>query len=145
MSLAMSKSEREAFLAATHIAVISVAEDGRGPLTVPVWYSYEPGGVLRFVTGGASRKAVLIHKTGRLGLCVQTETPPYQYVSIEGPTTIGTPDFERDFRAMALRYLGEQMGEAYLHMTADERVGAVLVSLKPERWFTVDYTKMGGV
>jgi len=31
MSLAMTKEEREAFLADVHVAVISVAEDGHGP------------------------------------------------------------------------------------------------------------------
>jgi hypothetical protein len=45
---------------------------------------------------------------------------------------------------MAYRYLGEQMGEMYLTMTAAEHAGAVLVELTPERWVTVDYTKMGG-
>ena len=55
----MSKGEREAFLAETRVAVISVTEEGRGPLTVPVWYHYAPGGVVRFVAGGASRKARL--------------------------------------------------------------------------------------
>ena len=143
MSLAMSKAQREAFLAGLHVAVISIHEDGRGPLTLPIWYGYEPGGVVRFVTGGASKKAALLRKAGRLSLCVQTETAPYQYVSIEGPVTIGEPDFERDFRAIAHRYLGEQMGEMYLQMTADERTNAILVSVRPERWITVDYTKMG--
>jgi hypothetical protein len=143
MSLAMSKAEREAFLAGLHVAVISIPESGRGPLTVPIWYSYEPGGVVRFVTGGGSRKAALIRQAGRLSVCVQTETAPYQYVSIEGPATIGQPDFERDIRAMAHRYLGTQMGEMYLQMTADERTNSILVSVKPERWLTVDYTKMG--
>ena len=56
MSLAMTKAEREAFLAETRVAVISVAEPDRGPLTIPVWYSYEPGGVVRFVTAGTSKK-----------------------------------------------------------------------------------------
>jgi uncharacterized protein len=143
MSLAMSKPQREAFLAGLHVGVISIAEDGRGPLTIPIWYNYEPGGVVRFVTGGASRKTALIRKAGRLSLCVQTETAPYQYVSIEGPVTIGAPDFERDIRAMAHRYLGAQMGETYLQMTAAERTNTILVSVKPERWLTVDYTKMG--
>ena len=55
----MTKSEREAFLAETRVGIVSIAEAGRGPLTVPVWYHYEPGGVVRFVTGGASRKAAL--------------------------------------------------------------------------------------
>jgi len=31
----MTKEEREAFLADVHVGVISVAEDGHGPLVVP--------------------------------------------------------------------------------------------------------------
>lgn len=144
MSLTMTKTERESFLAETHVAVVSVAEPGRGPLAVPVWYSYEPGGVVRFVTGGGSRKARLIRTAGRIGLCAQTETPPYKYVSVEGPVEIGKPDFERDIRQMALRYLGEQMGEMYLRTTAEElaREENILMSLTPERWFTADFSKM---
>ncbi|OFV91435.1 MAG: hypothetical protein A3J75_02930 [Acidobacteria bacterium RBG_16_68_9] len=140
----MSKAEREAFLAETHVAVISVADPGRGPLTIPIWYAFEPGGDVRFVTGGASRKAALIRAAGRLSLCAQTEVAPYRYVSVEGPVTVGTPDFERDIRQMARRYLGAEMGEMYLQMTADERARAanVLVRLKPERWLSVDYGKM---
>ena len=143
MSLAMSKAERERFLTATHVAVLAVADDGRAPLAVPIWYHYEPGGVVRFVTGGASRKAALIRRSGRVRLCVQTETPPYQYVSVEGPATIGQPDFERDERAVAHRYLGEQIGEMYLQTTATERLSAVLVTVTPEHWLSVDYSKMG--
>jgi len=143
MSLAMSKEQREVFLAGLHVAVISVCEDGRGPLTVPIWYGYEPGGVVRFVTGSDSRKAALIRKAGRLGLCVQTETAPYQYVSIEGPATISEPDFERDIRGIAHRYLGAQQGDKYLQMAADERADNILVSVRPERWLTADYAKMG--
>ena len=143
MSLAMTKAEREAFLADVHVAVIGIAEDGRGPLTVPVWYMYEPGGVVRFTTGGSSKKADLLRRAGRMSLCVQTESPPYKYLTVEGPITIGAPDFERDLRQVAHRYLGEQMGEAYLAMTEQEREGAILVTLEPKRWLSVDYTKMG--
>ena len=138
----MTKHEREAFLAETRVGIVGLAEPGRGPLTVPVWFAYEPGGVVRFVTGGASRKAKLLRAAGRLSLCVQTETPPYKYASVEGPARIvGGPDHERDVRAVALRYLGPEMGEMYLTMTAEERVGAVLVEMTPERWLTVDYAK----
>ena len=31
-----------------------------------------------------------------MSLCVQTETAPYQFVSVEGPVTLRTPDFETD-------------------------------------------------
>ncbi len=143
MSLAMTRTEREAFLAETHVAIISVADGDRGPLTVPIWYAYEPGSVVRFVTGGASRKLRLIRQAGHISVCVQTETAPYKYVSVEGPVTIGTPEFERDVRQMAVRYLGEQLAEWYLQKTAGEREGTVLVTVTPERWRTVDYSKMG--
>ena len=143
MSLAMSKVEREAFLADTRVAIISIADaSGRGPLTVPVWYSYTPGGPIRFVTAGGSRKAQFLRRAGRLSVCVQTETPPYKYVSVEGAATFGEPDFDRDIRSMAYRYLGEQMGDLYLQATADERAANVLVTVTPERWLSVDYTKM---
>ena len=141
MSLAMTKSEREAFLAGVHVAVISVNDTGRGPLTMPVWYRYEPGGDVFFTTGGESRKTALIRAAGRLSLCVQTEVAPYQYVTVEGPTTVETPDYEADSRAVAIRYLGERGGDAYLKSTADGGSGSVLIRLKPERWLTVDYGK----
>src|SRR5258706_8184818 len=142
MSLAMTRAEREAFLAEVHVAVIGIADDGRGPLTVPVWYAYEPGGALRFLTGGGSKKAVLLRRAGRMSLCVQTETAPYKYLSVEGPIEIAKPDFERDSRPMAYRYLGQQMGDAYLAMTAADADDPILVTLQPERWLSVDYSKM---
>ena len=144
MSLAMTREEREAFLADTHVAVLSLADGERAPLAVPVWYAYTPGGALRFVTGGSSRKVRLIRAAGRASVCVQTETPPYRYVSIEGPATITAPDSERAIRPTALRYLGPQMGEAYLPATAAEHAASVLVTVKPTRWLTVDYGKWGG-
>ncbi len=56
MSLAMTKEEREAFLADVHMAVISVAEHGHGPLVVPIWYSYEAGGEVRILVGHRERQ-----------------------------------------------------------------------------------------
>jgi nitroimidazol reductase NimA-like FMN-containing flavoprotein (pyridoxamine 5'-phosphate oxidase superfamily) len=37
MSLAMTRQERETFLADVHVGVISMADEGRGPLAVPIW------------------------------------------------------------------------------------------------------------
>ena len=52
----MTRAEREGFLAEVRIGVLSIPEVGHGPLTAPVWYGYEPGGDLWFVTGRGSRK-----------------------------------------------------------------------------------------
>jgi nitroimidazol reductase NimA-like FMN-containing flavoprotein (pyridoxamine 5'-phosphate oxidase superfamily) len=144
MSLAMSRREREAFLAGVHVGIISIAEEGRGPLTVPIWYEYEPGGELRIVTERSSRKGALLERRRRFSLCAQTETPPYKYVSVEGPVVaIERADLEKDLRPLARRYLGRELGDRYIEATGGEaaRGQTVLVRMRPERWLTVDYGK----
>jgi nitroimidazol reductase NimA-like FMN-containing flavoprotein (pyridoxamine 5'-phosphate oxidase superfamily) len=139
----MTKQERESFLADLHVGIISVVEDGRGPLTVPIWYSYEPGGEVRVVTGGTSRKAQLLRTARRFSLCAQTETQPYKYVSVEGPIVAIEPaNLERDRRPLAHRYFGVQAGDRYIERTRAETVENVLVRMRPERWLTVDYGKV---
>jgi uncharacterized protein len=141
VSLAMTKQERERFLADLHVGIISIPEEGRGPLTVPIWYLYEPGGELRVVTARTSQKALLLQRAGRFSLCAQTETPPYKYVSVEGPVIAIEPaDLERDRRSLARRYFGADLGDRYIESTRD-LVGNVLVRMRPERWLTVDYAK----
>ncbi len=144
MSLTMTKAEREAFLADVHVGIISIAEEGRGPLTVPVWYAYDAGGDVRLVTGRTSRKGRLLARAGRFSLCVQTEAPPYKYVSVEGPIVGTDPsEPERDLRPLAHRYLGSAMGDRYMDETRDspEQVDNVVVRMRPERWLTADYAK----
>jgi len=146
MSLRMSIQEREAFLADVHVGIISIAEPGRGPLTAPIWYAYEPGGELWVVTAAASRKGRLLRAAERFSLCAQSETPPYKYVSVEGPVaSIRASDYELDERPLAHRYLGPEFGDRYLEATggsAAREDGAELrIALRPERWLTVDYAK----
>jgi nitroimidazol reductase NimA-like FMN-containing flavoprotein (pyridoxamine 5'-phosphate oxidase superfamily) len=147
MSLTMTRSEREAFLADVHVGIVSIAEPGRGPLTVPIWYGYAPGGALWIVTERGSRKGRLLEKAGRFSLAAQTETPRYRYVSVEGPiVSIEPADLERDVRPLAHRYLGRENGERYLAATGGEetRGDSVVVRMRPERWLTTDYGKQFG-
>lgn len=144
MSLQMSNAEREAFLADLHVGVISIEDPGRGPLTAPIWYDYEPGGELWILTGPGSRKGKLLREGSRFSLCAQTEQPPYKYVSVEGPVvSISTPALEKHTRPMARRYLGTELGDQYVAQT-DANQGSVLVRMRPERWLTVDYSKQFG-
>jgi nitroimidazol reductase NimA-like FMN-containing flavoprotein (pyridoxamine 5'-phosphate oxidase superfamily) len=142
MSRTMTKAERERFLADVRVGMISIAEDGRGPLTVPIWYSYAPGGELSVWMGKTSRKAILLERAGRFSLCVQTEQRPYQYVSVEGPITAIEPvDLERDARPLAHRYLGADAGDAYIAESASGITSGdqIMVRMRPERWLTADY------
>ena len=140
MSSTMTKEEREAFLADLYIGIISIAEEGRGPLTVPIWYFYQPGGEIWFTTARASRKRKLLERVARFSLCAQAETLPYKYVSVEGPiVAIETADLERHRRPLAHRYLGLGPGDRYIESTQDAVY--VLYRMRPERWLTVDYGK----
>jgi PPOX class probable F420-dependent enzyme len=144
MSITMTKEEREAFLSGVHVGIISIADDGRGPLTVPVWYAYDAGGEVRVVTGRTSRKGRLLARAGRFSLCVQTESAPYKYVSVEGPIVgTGPANPDRDLRPLAHRYLGATMGDRYMDQTrsSPEQVDNVVVRMRPERWLTSDYAK----
>jgi hypothetical protein len=144
MSIAMTKAEREAFLADVHVAVISIPEAGRGPLTVPVWYAYEPEGEVRVWTDGASRKAKLLGQTDRFSLCVQQETPPYKYVSVEGPVVAIEPiDLERDLRPLIYRYMAGDAAVEFIEQLGGSAAGTgdILVRMRPERWLSEDASK----
>ena len=142
--MAMTTDEREAFLAAVHVGVLSVARKEKAPLTVPIWYRYEPGGELSILIGPDSLKAKLLARAGRFSLCVQTESVPYRYVSVEGPVCeIVHYDLERDLGAMAARYLGEE-GRAGFIDGMREKYGqgnGIKVTIRPEAWLSADYSK----
>jgi nitroimidazol reductase NimA-like FMN-containing flavoprotein (pyridoxamine 5'-phosphate oxidase superfamily) len=139
MSLAMTKSERETFLSELHVGIVSIPRDGKGPLAVPIWYDYDPGGEVWMITGINSLKGRLLESTERISLCAQTEAAPYSYVSVEGAFSI-SPSTPEKLLHMATRYLGEEQGRAYADASGNEE-GSVIVSFKPESWLTVDYGK----
>ncbi len=135
--LNMSPAEREAFLAGVHIGVLSIQRDGKGPLALPVWYAYDDGQVIVHMAAD-SAKAKLLRRFGRASMTVQNETPPYQYVMIEGPVTIAHED--RDILPMAVRYLGKRVGARYAAENPPDDQ-SVIARITPERWLTIDYGK----
>ncbi len=144
MSLIMTRDEREAFLAALHVGVISIEQQDRAPLAVPVWYSYIPGGELHLTTFGDSRKAQALRAAGRFSLCAQAEAFPYAYVSVEGEVlAIEAVDVERDLRPLARRYLGTEGGDKYVAENggSDAGKGLILVRMRPQHWLSTDYAK----
>ena len=144
MSLAMTRAERESFLAGLHVGVISIEQADAPPLTVPIWYDYEPDIGVWVLTDEESVKGRALRAAGRYTLCAQTEQPPaYQYVSVEGRVTSVRPaDRERDSRRMAHRYFGKELGDQYID--AQSEGGSLVFTMTPERWRTVDYRKLGG-
>jgi hypothetical protein len=121
MDMKMMFEEREAFLADVHVAIMAV-ERTAGP-------------------GTDSLKHRLLKAAERFSLCAQDEDLPYKYVSVEGPITSTREADTEDMRAMAHRYMGPELGDLYVESTAGDE--STRVTMIPDRWFTLDYSKMG--
>jgi hypothetical protein len=134
----LSKHDRELFLAEPHIAALSVAEPSRGPLTLPIWYQYAPGGELWVLTEAGSRKARLIKAEGRFTLMVDRVLPTVRYVSVEGPVTRVVPGTDEMLREVTERYLPPDKVPDYLEFARAELGEQVAIYLRPERWLTAD-------
>ena len=135
----LTKQDREEFLAEKRIGALSVTgEPGRGPVTVPIWYHYTPGGRLWILTEAASRKVALIRAAGRFTLMVERVKPSIRYVSVEGPVTRIDSATDEDRRTMTYRYLSGEAAERYLEFAAQHMGEEVVVEMRPERWLSAD-------
>lgn len=135
----LSEKEREEFLAEPHIAALSVsAGPDRGPLTVPVWYQYTPGGELWVLTGADSRKAKLIEAAGRFTVMVERLEPTVRYVSVEGPVARTVPGTDELLREVTSRYLPEERVGPYLEFAKANLGENVAIYLSPQRWLSAD-------
>src|SRR4051812_11459372 len=137
--MALSIEEREQFLAEPHIAALSVsAGDTRGPLTVPIWYQYSPGGEPWVLTGAGSRKARLIEATGFFSLMVERIEPTTRYVAVDGAVSRIEPDTDAQMEELAHRYLPEAAAKQYLEFAHANLGDHVAIYLQPQHWVSAD-------
>lgn len=137
--MALSAPEREQFLAEPHVAALSVAAGpDRGPLTVPIWYQYTPGGEVWVLTEPGSRKTRLIEQAGRFSLMVQRVEPTVRYVSVEGPVTRTVPRTDELLLEMTERYLPPDKVQAYVDFAKTQIGEEVAIYLRPARWLSAD-------
>ena len=135
----LSVRDRELFLAEPHIAALSVSDGpDRGPVTLPIWYQYEPGGEAWILTEAASRKVRLIEAAGRFTLMVDRVTPTTRYVSVEGPVTRTIPYTDELLREITERYLPPEKVPAYLKFAREELGEQIVIYMRPQRWLSAD-------
>jgi uncharacterized protein len=146
MPRSLSREERERFLSELHVGVVSVSDGDRGPLTTPVWYTYQEGGNVVFCTHENTRKVRLLCVGTRVSFLVQVEGELTQgilprYVCVEGPVVkLERADLDRDLRPIFRRYLGQEVGDGYLKATRGEgTTDELVVHIRPDRWFTRDF------
>ncbi|WP_432065390.1 pyridoxamine 5'-phosphate oxidase family protein [Streptomyces sp. C10-9-1] len=139
--MALSREEREQFLAEPHVAALSVdagAKGDRAPLTVPIWYQYTPGGEVWILTGRDSRKAELIAAAQRFTLMVDRLAPSIRYVSVEGPVTGVEPATREQLTELAGRYLPAEKVAGYVDFAWRNHGVQVVVRMRPQRWLGTD-------
>jgi PPOX class probable F420-dependent enzyme len=136
----MSELEnREEFLKQPNVAVLAtVSREGR-PHAVPIWYLYE-NGVFIMGTGRGSQKHRDVERHPEVTLVMDRRTLPYYAVMVQGAAEIGPPLSEESRLRMAVRYLGEEMGRAYV---ARRSAGdSVTIRLQPRK--VIEYHGVAG-
>jgi hypothetical protein len=135
----LSERDRELFLAEPHVAALSVsAGRDRGPVTLPIWYQYTPGGEAWVLTEARSRKARLIEAAGRFTLMVERVMPTVRYVSVEGPVARTVPGTDELLHEISARYLPPEQVAAYIKFATAELGEQVAIYLRPQRWLSAD-------
>ncbi len=125
-------TDRDAFFAEPHIAVLAtIRKDGR-PHVGPVWYLYEDGVFLVSVLKDSS-KPRQVARDPRVSLVIDRRERPYLAVTVEGTATVEGPMSLAQRIRLATRYLGDVEGPRY----ATERPPALTQTLRivPERFF----------
>ncbi len=137
MSHVFSAAEREAFLAAPRVAVVSIARKTRAPLSVPIWYAYTAGGEVGLWMEAGTPKARALAVAGCFSLCVHDEVRPYRYVSVAGPVTSMAPiDWEQELIPLIKRYLSGAEAQTYI-ASLDGPAGVasnLFVRMRPQHW-----------
>ncbi len=137
--MALSKDDREQFLAEPHVAALSVNDEaGRAPLTVPIWYQYSPGGEPWVLTGPGSRKHRLIEAAGRFTLMVERVNPSVRYVTVEGPVSRIVPATDEQLVEVSARYVPPASLDAYLAYARESYGEQIAIYLTPEHWLSAD-------
>ena len=123
-------SEQEQFLAEANVAVLATVGPGGGAHAAPIWYLYEDG-VFIMSTGRGSQKHRNIVRHPEVTLVVDRRTLPYYAAMAQGSAEIGPPLSEVERSRLAVRYLGEELAQAYLARTAGG--DSVSIRLRPRK------------
>lgn len=129
--MALSQSEREAFVRQPHTAVLATAWHNGRIHAVPVWYRYNDG-VFTILTERGSQKARNVERTGRATLCIDEREGTYRYVTIEGPARVADTVTYEERLALHRLYRGEAEARRIVDAGGHERL--VKIVLTPERW-----------
>ena len=126
----MSDAERDQFLKEPNVAVLATVGPA-GAHAVPIWYLYEDGEFL-MSTGRGSQKHRDLKRNPNVTLVVDRRTLPYYAVMARGTAEVGPQLSDEERLRMYVRYLGEEMGRAYVARGSGD--DSVSIRLRPRKF-----------
>ena len=109
-------NEAKDFLDRANIAILATVGLGNRPHAAPVWYLYD-GREILVSTGTGSQKHRNVERNPAVTMVFERRETPYYVVTVQGDAVIGPPLSDDDRLALAIRYLGEDRGQAYAERT----------------------------
>jgi PPOX class probable F420-dependent enzyme len=131
--------DREEFLKQANVAVLATVGPGDRAHAAPIWYLYEDG-VFLISTGLGSQKHRNVERHPEVTLVVDDRKVPYYAVMVQGTAEIGPRLYDESRLRMAVRYLGEELGRAYIARVSGE--DSVTIRLRPRKF--IEYRGRAG-
>jgi PPOX class probable F420-dependent enzyme len=125
------------------VAVLATYRPDGTVLLSPVWHEFRDGG-FNIATFENDVKARHLRRDPRASIVVAEALPPFRGVEIACEATLVHEGAHEAVRRIAIRYLGEEQGQAY----AESVPVSIIVRLEPGRlrtWdFRDDWASFGG-
>jgi uncharacterized protein len=122
--------DREVFLNEPNVAVLATVDRRGKPHGAPVWYLYRNGAFV-ISTGRGSQKHRNVEANPEVTVVVDRRTLPYYAVMARGRAEIGDPLTDAERRELAVRYLGDELGNRYVERTSGQ--DAITIRIRPRK------------
>jgi PPOX class probable F420-dependent enzyme len=116
------------------VAVLATHQADGDVLLSPVWHRWRDGG-FDVVTGADDVKARHLRGDPRASIVLFEHEPPYRGIEVRGRVVLGPADPDV-VREIAVRYLGDEKGGAYVERGYDD----TLIRLEPGHLRAWDFT-----
>jgi PPOX class probable F420-dependent enzyme len=108
------------------VAVLATYRRDGGVLLSPVWHEWREGG-FDLATGAGDVKVRHLRRDPRASIAVYEQVPPYRGVELRARARLVAEGAHDVARRLAVRYLGDEQGEAYVAGGGDD----VVIRLEP--------------
>ena len=112
-----------------NLGVLATVGPGERAHAMPIWYLYE-NGLFVMIAGGDSQKVRNIQRHGEASLVIDRRELPYHAAMVRGRATLGPAPSQELRLQIAVRYLGDELGQAYHERTTAD--GSVTITLHPD-------------